>query len=137
MLANPVPERQLEALQRLLRHLSASGNIAALARLPLAGTIALGGSDSSLNRPGKEGGPRMLSLADEARRFLAQRASHADLSARPQPYQVSCKSTCCWLMTSVAGKAHRFQEPIAGSCTLAASFLKCCRLRGPISLLFD
>ncbi len=95
MLANPVPERQLEALQRLLRHLSASGDVAALARLPLAGTIALGGAGSQ-NRLQKEGGPEMLSLAGEARRFLAQRASHADLSARPQPYQVRYICTCCW-----------------------------------------
>ena len=44
MQANPVPERQLDALHRLLRHLSSHADVASLARLPLAGTIALGGA---------------------------------------------------------------------------------------------
>ncbi len=35
--ANPVPERRLEALHRLLGALAASGDVAALLRLPLAG----------------------------------------------------------------------------------------------------
>ena len=39
MLAIPIPERQLDALHRLLGHLCSAGDIAALVSLPLAGTL--------------------------------------------------------------------------------------------------
>jgi hypothetical protein len=92
MQANPVPERQLEALQRLLGDLCARGRVDALVRLPFAGTLLL--------PPGAEGGsssrqPRLLSLADEALRCLKRHAHNAELSARPQPYQV-------WRCTSLS-----------------------------------
>jgi hypothetical protein len=41
--ANPVPERRLEALHRLLGALAASGDVAALLRLPLAGVAQVQG----------------------------------------------------------------------------------------------
>ena len=79
MLAIPIPERQLDALHRLLGHLCAAGDVGALVGLPLAGTLALGGGGNA---------PAVLSLADEAARFLQRRAANADLGARPQPYLV-------------------------------------------------
>ena len=89
MHANPVPERQLDCLQRLLGELCARGAIASLVALPFAGTLNVGGADSPSGGP--PGGGRhaaILSLADEAAKFLRRRADNAELGARPQPYQV-------------------------------------------------
>ena len=104
MLAIPIPERQLDALHRLLGHLCSAGDIAALVSLPLAGTLALGGEGNA---------PGVLSLADEAARFLQRRATNADLDARPQPYLVGfCpplgRSTCSSMLPcSLVITAHR------------------------------
>ena len=92
MHANPVPERQLDCLQRLLGDLCARGAIASLVALPFAGTLDVGGTSP----PSSSGGPpygggrgaAILSLADEAASFLRRRADNAELGARPQPYQV-------------------------------------------------
>ncbi len=81
MQANPVPERQLDCLQRLLGELCSRGQIATLVSLPFAGTLDTSGRDSS-------SGPSLLSLGDEALKFLRRRADNAELGSRPQPYQV-------------------------------------------------
>jgi len=80
MHANPVPERQLDCLQRLLGELCSSGSVAALVSLPFAGTL-------DIKTRGETAA--VLSLADEAAKFLRRRADNAELSARPQPYQVA------------------------------------------------
>ncbi|BDA47676.1 probable nuclear pore complex protein Nup160 at C-terminar half [Coccomyxa sp. Obi] len=79
MQANPVPERQLDCLQRLLGELCSRGEIATLVSLPFAGTLDVARHGS---------GPAMLSLGDEALKFLRRRADNAELGSRPQPYQV-------------------------------------------------
>lgn len=79
MQANPVPERQLESLQRLLGDLCARGRTEVLVRLPFAGTLTVARNGAP---------PQLLSLADEALQFLKRHAETAELAARPQPYQV-------------------------------------------------
>ncbi len=80
MQANPVPERQLDCLHQLLGELCSRGEIATLVSLPFAGTLDIG-------RDGG-GGPAVLSLGDEALKFLRRRADNAELGSRPQLYQV-------------------------------------------------
>lgn len=90
MHANPVPERQLDCLQPLLGELCARGHIAALVSLPFAGTLDVGSRGAAA---------AVLSLADEASKFLRRRADNAELSARPQPYQVAPLTPCTFVFS--------------------------------------
>ena len=65
---------------------------------------------------------RMVSLADEARRFLAQRAAHADLAARPQPYQVPGRAPSC---PAGMGLMHDSCWPPRQSCCMAIAPSSC------------
>lgn len=76
MLSNPLPERLLECLRRLLHELCEDNQLGVLCTLPLAGVIV---------RPPAGA---IVPLLSEATAALARRAQALDLSAKPQPYRV-------------------------------------------------
>ncbi|KAK9814266.1 hypothetical protein WJX72_003104 [[Myrmecia] bisecta] len=76
--ANPLPERKLDCLQRLVVTLCARGEIQTLCRLPYSGNC----------KKQQNGSTTLVSLLEEAQHVLQRRAEHAEVAARPQPYQV-------------------------------------------------
>ena len=96
ILANPVPERALDCLRRLVHVLcdggggmraakgsapSRGGSLLTLCSLPFSGTIAVHGSDGAP-------GATVVPLIQEVILALQRRALNSDLATVPQPYRV-------------------------------------------------
>ena len=87
VLANPVPERALDCLRRLVHELcedrrgGGGGRLLTLCSLPFAGTITVGGGSGV-------DGASAVPLVQEVVLSLQRRAQNSDLSTSPQPYRV-------------------------------------------------
>lgn len=84
LVSNPIPERSLECLRRLVHELCERGEVLVLCALPLAGSLMLAqGEPGSMGT----GGPTMVPLLGEAVAALQRRALNSDLSTVPRPYK--------------------------------------------------